>query len=250
MMKKIRQLYKRIHTHEEGLTLVELLAGLFLFSTVITMLYGVLHSGYSLKNKVTQQTTILNNADVLVNSVLLSLRNVDEVIDVKPFFDAGKTIFKSNEITDSIDSSKMPISAIWTTQIVNGGTRDQTRVSYLYTIVPDGTAIPPAHQHYKLMRERYNADRGTYLAFLDTNYGSSSGKPPDETRQISDPRFPILGPFTGGSVNSNGSGFLLNYKHGYDTEHMIDITFTLCEYNADMNTESAPFEFRSRVSIN
>ena len=233
---------KRLLHQEDGLTLVELLAGLLLFSTVITMLYGVLHSGYSLKNKVTQQTTIRNNADVLVNTVLLSLRNVDEVVDVQPFFDENKTTIS--------DEKKKPISAIWTTQIVNAGTNSQARISYLYTIVPDGSPVAPAHQHYKLMRERYVDKQGKYLDFMDTNYGSSNGEIPNETLQISDSRFPILGTFQSGTVTSNGSNFTLTYKNGYETENMIDLTFTLCEYNAETNVESAPFEFRSRISIN
>lgn len=233
--------FKQLVKKQDGLTLVELLAGLLLFSTVITMLYGVLHSGYSLKNKVTQQTTIRNHADALVNSVLLSLRNVDEVVDVKPYFDEGKT---------TIDPTKQPISAIWTTQIVKEGTKDQTRVSYLFTIVPDDSASSSPHHHYKLIRERFDADPGKYLDFFDTYYGDAAGETPKETRQINDPRFPILDTFTEGNVISNGSHFSLSYKNGYDTEDMIDMTFTLCEYNTDTNTESAPFEFRSRISIN
>lgn len=224
----MKLIFRRVR-QENGLTLVELLAGLFLFSTVITMLYGVLYSGYSLKNKVTQQTTIRNHADVLVNSVLLSLRNVDEVIDVTPYFTNGKTL---------VAVENMPISALWTTQIVDRGTIKQRRVSYLFTIIPDKSegATP---QHYKLIKEQFDADVGKYLDFTETSYFSISGvKPePESIQQLNDTRFPLL----------PNSKIRPDYKQDNDVQDFIDIDLTMIDRTIP---GSASFTFQSRVNIN
>lgn len=201
---------------EEGLTLVELLAGLLLFSTVITMLYGVLQSGYSLKNKITTQTTLRNHADVLVNQVLQSLKDMDEVVDVTEYFRQRH-----------IEETTVP-SAIWMTELLKEGTQQQQWVHYLLYIQSD----PSEPTRYHLIREKYLKKETT---IRDTTLLGGS-EAPDERIQLDDPAFPL----------ATGSKISVVYYEGYDVQSVLDISINLPK--KDGSTE--PYQFHSRINVN
>jgi hypothetical protein len=214
---------------ESGLTLVELLAGLFLFGLALSMLYGVLMSGYSLKDKVTRQATLNNFADLLVNEIMLSLKNADEVTDVKDRF------------------PDLP-GALWTTQYENRGTKQQKRVYYLYLITDEG--VPAGMDvngnpvtHYKLIREKYELPPGkTFLELEHTSHFTSGGVEATEILQLNDERFPLLNPST----------FDVYYDQTFDIQDSIGLTLTICRYEPDktVQTDSAAFTFQSQININ
>ncbi len=241
--------------NEQGLTLVELLAGLLLFSLVATMLYGVLFSGYSLKAKVSSQATIQSQADALVNTLLTSLQNSYGVSDVTSYMTATKGMSVGGLTKQADIASPLPISALWTTQREYPGTPQQRWVNYLYQIVPAddsaGDASPALHKHYKLVRQTFTVpSTQAYLPFTETSYFKSGGQAPDadSTIQLNDPRFPLLNESDPGtSEKPLTSALLADYSSNYDGS--IEFILTLCEYDPKTQQESPAYQFQSRVHV-
>jgi|GEM_PF-1382439 len=214
---------------ERGLTLVEMLAGLVLFGLVLSMLYGVLMSGYSLKDKVTRQATLNNFADLLVNEIMLSLKNTDEVTDVSGKFPGSR-------------------GALWTAQYENRGTKQQKRIYTLYLITDEGVPAGVDENgnpvsHYKLIRETYELPRGrTFLELEETRRFRVDGVAASEVIQLNDDRFPLL----------QSSAFAIYYDQEFDRQDVIGLTLTICRYDPEksVQTDSAPFTFRSQININ
>lgn len=220
-------------SNETGLTLVELLAGLFLFGLALSMLYGVLMSGYSLKDKVTRQATLNNYADLLVNEILLSLKNADEVQPIP---------------VSEFPASEEVQNALWTTQYEKRGTKDQKRVYYLYLItskdVPEGKDSSGGPiKHFKLLREKYELPpERTFIDWTETMHNSSSGLAPAEVVQLNDSRFPLLA----------SSTFSVQYDETLDIQDAIGLTLTICRFDSEktVQTDSASFTFQSQININ
>ncbi|NGQ94326.1 hypothetical protein G3578_03940 [Brevibacillus sp. SYP-B805] len=241
--------------NEEGLTLVELLAGLLLFSMVLAMLYGVLMSGYSLKNKVTSQATMRNHADALANSIITSTRNAYGIENVTDYMTAPPNTTVGRQ-TKTAEASAV-ISAIWLTQLVNPGQPDQHWVNTLYKIEQDGAPRPGEHTHYRLVRETFTQPPGqNYLPFPATKYFTSKengGKDPDpgSTIQLNDPRFPLLNDVKVSDAEGNNHVQQSFVKPDYNDkfERSLEISLVLCEYDPDRGQESLPYEFRSRIHI-
>ncbi len=204
---------------EEGLSLVELLAGLLLFSVVITMLYGVLLSAISLQQKVSAETSLRNHADLLVNNILQSLKDMDQVIDVTEYF-------RQKGISDT----DVP-SAIWMTELVNEGTESQTFVHYLLLIQRD-SAHPSV---YHLIRETYT-NRDTTIS--DTHHINGAIHPDNQT-QLDDSQYPLV----------SGSRMNVTYYEGYEVESVLDLHVWMAKLGKD-GKPLDPYEFHSRINVN
>jgi hypothetical protein len=240
-------------SNESGLTLVELLAGLFLFGLALSMLYGVLMSGYSLKDKVTRQATLNNYADLLVNEIMLSLKNADEVKQIP---------------SEQFLASEGVFDALWTTQYENRGTKQQKRVYHLYLI--SRNILPASSDEngnpiyfYNLIREKYELPDGrTFLEFTDTIHGNPAGVSAVEAVQLNDDRFPLLESViqekqvkedgTEEIIKKKVKAFSVQYDNDFDIQDTVSLTLTICRYFSEQPEQpaSAPFTFQSQININ